>query len=405
VLLLVLALLATACVGGQGSEGEDYAPRASIETSPPPTPLASGAWAAQNQAGAGRVDRADAVADARRFDIIVSLPSTYRRQVAAMKAANPQLVLLALVSATLAGHDLSPSALPRNWYLRDELGHRVRSNGLWIPQYLMDPSAPGWIRDRVRTCRRALHLSGYAGCMVDVLGLAPLDPNYVSGLPVDPATGEVWTNGKWLETTSHLAAEVKAHVAGAVVVGNGLMSGPRYFDPSAPTSQILEGVDGGVAEAWLRGAWQPLARYPTEEQWKQSVDMLADVEHRGKELLVLTKAWAAGTAAEKDAWHEFALASFLLGENARTFFSFSSGFNGDPTAADPMWGIQLGSPTGAYTQIDNAYMRSFQNGLVLVNPTLVATTVPLDHTYVTMRGTSVKMVTLEPHTAEILTRA
>ena len=358
-------------------------------------------WAPENEAGNHTVSRTEAVAEAKRFDVIVALRSTYRSHVGAMKAANPDLVLLAYMNGTFAQRSQG-KAYPARWYMRNRWGKKIRSTG--YGNYLMKFHRAGWINDRKAACARAISYSGYDGCMLDMLGTAPLDPGYLTSLPIHPRTGKVWTRAQWLDGTSMLAGSVKRAVAPRAVLGNGIGNGPRYFAAGAGSERILSGIDGGLAEAFIRASRDGIRKYRTERAWRQDVDMLVDAGARGDPILALTKAWVTGTAAQKRAWHRYALASFLLGSDGRSRFSFSSGRDRDPTRDHPWWKVELGAPTGRYGKADGVYQRSFTNGKVLVNPTDRTFTVWLGGPYVDLRGTVRTSVTLGPHDAEILTR-
>jgi hypothetical protein len=358
-------------------------------------------WAPENEAGDHSVSRSEAVAEARRFDVIVALRWTYRAHVGAMKAANPDLVLLAYMNGTFAQRS-QRRAYPAAWYMRNRSGKKVTSKG--FGNYLMKFGHPGWIQDRRRECAAAISYSGYDGCMLDMLGTAPLSPGYLTSLPINPRTGKVWTTAQWLAGTSGLAGSVKRAVAPRTVLGNGIGNGPRYFAAGAASERILEGIDGGLAEAFIRASRSGIRKYRTERAWRQDVEMLVDAGARGDPILALTKTWVPGTAAQKRAWHRYALASFLLGSDGRSRFSFSPGRERDPTRDHPWWKVDLGAPTGRYGKADGVYQRSFTKGKVLVNPTDRTFTVWLGGPYVDLRGKVRTSVTLGPHDAEILTR-
>jgi hypothetical protein len=386
-------------IGGPGQDTcVGWEEQSECEALFPPVGPVLAVWAPANEGTFG-VTRAEAVDIAGRFGAIVALPGTFRDHVAAMKAANPRLILLAYMNGSFAQRDQG-SAYPESWYARDADGNKLQSKN--FGNWLMDVSNPGWITDRATTCRSLIASTGYDGCMLDMLGTAPLDPGYLTGLPIDPSTGKVWTARDWLDATSDLAATVKVAVAPGIVTGNGLGSGPRYFDPDHPSAVLLRGMDGGLAEAWIRTAGQGIATYRSVSAWKQDVDMLAAAGAGRTPVLTLTKVWVDGTKAEKNAWHEFALASFLLGTDGRSFFSFSYSSSSDPTAGHPWWTLDLGSPTGPYSDAGGYYQRRFTSGLVLVNPGDGTYTVDLDGTYVTVWGKEVTSVTLYPHKGKVL---
>ena len=112
------------------------------------------------------------------------------------------------------------------------------------------------------------------------------------------------------------------------------------------------------------------------------------------------------TQAQKDAWHQYSLASFLLGNTGTSFFTFSYAEGNDPTATYGLWTTELGAPVEAYRKSNGTYQRRFANGLVLVNPTSSTVRVPVSGTYRDLSGASVtSSATLSPHSGTILRKA
>jgi hypothetical protein len=118
----------------------------------------------------------------------------------------------------------------------------------------------------------------------------------------------------------------------------------------------------------------------------------------------MTKAWAAGSSAHKRRLHEFALASFLLGDDGGNRFTFSYGQGTDPTRNHRWAAVDLGGPLGRYAKVGGVYRRSFARGLVLVNPGTSTQRVTLPSTYRSLSGEAVTRVVLRPHRARILTQ-
>jgi hypothetical protein len=347
---------------------------------------------------AGHVKIAEAVARAHRFRVIAAHPWTYRGDVQAMRQAEPDLVLLAYVNGALAQRSQG-TTYPPTWYLRDAAGRKVRS--LDWGNYLMDPRNPGWIADRVDRCRHLIQESGFDGCLVDMLGTAPIHEGYVTAAPIDAETGDPWTPDAWLAATASLGSAVRQGNPSASVVGNGLGNGVRFFDREAPSEQILTGVDGGIAEAWLRTAGEPVDRYPDVQSWRKSVDMLQATD---KTVFVEVKVWTRSTEPQTAAWRHFALASFLLGNGGTSYFAFSGARAENGVAPDVLTvGSRLGAPIGSYEESDGLYQRSFARGKVVVNPSDRSSTIDLGADYRDDAGTVVRSLTLGPHSAAILT--
>jgi hypothetical protein len=359
-------------------------------------------WAAENMGRDHTHTRAEAIRAAKRFDVIVATKYAYRYHVRAMKKANPDLVLLVYLNGTFA-QKTQGSTFPEDWYSRDANGDKIRSKA--YGNYLMDPSERGWVRSRIRTCVGFLRVSRYDGCFVDMLGTAPLEPGYLTGSPINPATGEPWTPRRWLWATGALGASVRSVVAPAPVVGNGLRSGSYYFSSSQPSRRLLRKLDGGAAESWMRTAWQSVDVWPTTSSWRRNVDMLVNAGARGKTVLTLTELWATATDAQRAQWHRFALGSFLLGDDGHSYFSFSGSRTADPTKAMALWRIELGTPRGDYFKRSGVFRRRFTRGKVVVNPTTDTYRVRLGGAYIDESGNRRRWVRLGPHEAEVLIEA
>src|SRR6185312_9062449 len=185
---------------------------------------------------------------ANRFDLITFNPAQLGGYASAMKAANPNLKLYVYLNGTVDSSMLS----------HDARGRVVASHG--YGNYLADPGDPNWVSYVQQSCAKLLSGTVYDGCYLDMLGTAPLWPGYTTGLPINPATGQVWTKLDWLNATSALAARV-ASFTGKPVLGNGIGNGPRYFAPGAPSKLLLSGATGVSAETWTRQAGAPLTRF------------------------------------------------------------------------------------------------------------------------------------------------
>jgi hypothetical protein len=343
--------------------------------------------------------RSEAVATAKAFDVIVAVHGAYRGLVDDMRAANPDLVILVYLNGTFAQQN-QRGAFPRRWYARTRGGEKIRSRG--YGNYLMLPSRPGWV-DHVRDrCARFRRVGPYDGCFVDMLGTSPLDRGYLTGRPINPATGKVWTKPQWLKATSAVATKVRIRISPHLVAANGLRNGQTYFGSNAPSERLLRAVDGACAESWMRVATQRVRDWPTVRRWKKNVNMLRDAGQQGKSVLVLTKLWVRATEAQKKRWHRFALASFLLGDNGRSYFFFTASRDRDPTRGHPWWNRELGDPLGSYVRVGGVFQREFEKGRVLVNPTNRRISIDLGSFYVDLSGTRIQRVTLGPHGAEVL---
>jgi hypothetical protein len=312
-----------------------------------------------------------------------------------MKTANPSLQLYVYAKGAFT-YDAN---LPEVAYSHDATGKRIKS--IDFGTYLLNPLAPEALANQILRAGDLLRSSGYDGVFLDTLGPAAINPGFVTSLPVDPRTGQVWTASDWVKATAALAGGVQAAL-GVPVIGNGLRDGRNYFDNSTNALITIGGLDGAMAEAWLRGATSPITTYPKETVWKQNVDAIIDAGTLGASFMAVTKLWTDGTQAQKDAWYEFAVASFMLANDGKGYLSFSY-TPGDATVDYPLAHLYFGPPAGPYAKVDGVYQRSFMRGRVLVNPTPSTFTIALGGTYHTLDGTPVTSVTLGPDSAELLT--
>jgi hypothetical protein len=356
-------------------------------------------WAADFMAGSVTPSRARALSQARHFDMIAALKGTYADHVDAMKKANPDLVLMVYLNGVMAQAG-EGSAFPDSWYLRDGRGNKIRTNG-W-GNYLMDPTKTGWVDATVKRCESFLDYSGYDGCFLDVLGAAPLSPGYVSGLPIDPSTGKVFGKRAWLAATTKLADAVRRKISPAPVYGNGLANGPTYFSKVSPRT-LLGGLDGGMAESFVRDAYAPVGSYRSSGLWRQDANLLRDVASRGDVGLAITKVWSSAGLRQTRAVQRYAMATFLLGyKPGMSYYSFRDDHG--LTRWRSVWGRSIGSPTGAYRKVGDSYVREFSGGVVVVNPTGSKDHVQLGGRY-RRAGSTVSRVTVRAHRASILVEA
>lgn len=340
----------------------------------------------------------EAVTIAQEFDVIAAQASVFPKYVAAMKVANPNLRIVAYINGTF---DLSSSgtSYPASWYETSSAGARIRSA---FGNYLLDPGLASWEQAVAAQCTAAITRSHYDGCFVDTLGTAPLDAGYVTGLPMNPSTHATWSAADWLTATAAIAAAVQSANPGAIVIANGLANGAKYFSTSGATSALLGPTAAAMAELWLRAPGAGVTQFPSLTKWQANVDMLVDAESHGQSVLTTTKLWVTATAAQQAQWHKFALASFLLGADGLSYFSFLENHTNTGLVQDYAWDhVNIGAPLGPYTQNGSIFERSFTNGIVAVNPTTTAATITFGSTYTNLDETEVTSETLAPDTGDV----
>lgn len=361
-------------------------------------------YAATNMASDQTVTAQQAVDIATRFNVIVATKRTFAPYAVAMRAANPSLRLLAYQNGAFAQSN-QPTSYPDSWYARSAGGAKVRSRG--FGNYLMNIGSSAWGQSAAQECAANLVKSGYDGCYLDMLGTAPLSPSYVNAVPINTATGAVWTAGDYLAATGAIVAEVKAQNPGVVVAGNGLGSGARYYNKAGGSSMsLLLALDAAHSEIWLRSPHQSLTKFKPESAWLRDVSMIADAGARGRVVLATTKTWISGTSSQIEAWHRYTVASFLLATNGQSYLNFlPSKAMAGITSDNAYDRVDVGTPLGPFAKTGGVYQRTFTKGLALVNPTTTRVTVPLPQPMSTLDGSIVTTLIMAPNTGEVLTAA
>jgi hypothetical protein len=339
-----------------------------------------------------------AVALAKEFDLIAAQANVFPKYISAMKAAKPNLRIVAYVNGMF---DLTSggTAYPSSWYAHDAKGARIRST---FGNYLLNPGNAAWAQSVAKQCSDAISKSRYDGCFLDTLGTAPLDPGYVSGIPIDPATGKAWTLTQWIQATSTVAKTVQTANPNAIVMDNGLADGQKYYNPSGSTEPLIAATHVAMVELWLRSDGTPANKFKSETEWLQDVNMLINAQAQGFWIATTTKLWVSASAAQQSAWEKYSLASFLMAANGKAYLSFM------PTRANsgliydsPLEHLAIGTPTDTFKKVGGVYERTFTNGLAAVNVSGTPVTLSLGGMFKDLAGRMVSSEILAPNSGDV----
>lgn len=383
--------------------------------------IEGGGW--PNHTTQQAVDRATA-----GFDALIAQMGVYKKDVAAMKAANPNIELFAYAN----GSHTSNPAFPENWYMHDGAGIRVRSAPPWDMNFTMDPrlgigptatingitadSWSEWIRKRIVEIEAE---SGYDGIYIDELGTGSLTSRD-DGIewPIDPRTGLDWTKDDYMVDVGVFLADITGALSSPVWV-NGLGTGFRFFGKLPWQTQLAEGptksllaADGAAAELYIRGPGQGIDTYGgnpnhIQDWWRTELQMTLDA---GSKLITLTKTWVNCTVAQQDRWHRYALTTALIGDPGLHFY-FTPKRATTVTPYHPFWAHQkrLGAPSAPFVPLDNGmYRRQFVKGFSIVNPTNGPLPVTMGANGTLLGGMPVEknlVVTIPAHDGQVFVRA
>ncbi|GAA4678012.1 putative glycoside hydrolase [Nocardioides nanhaiensis] len=337
-------------------------------------------WAPLYMANDHEYTRAESERLAKRFDLVAAVPFGLADHSAAMRRVNPDLTLLAYSNATLGDPD-DVRGLPEAAFAHTAGGARIKAPA-W-GTYLMQPDNAQWRAKADSICREKADLGGFDGCLVDMLTLGIYAKGEATGQPAEPGTNRTWSQAEYRDHMIKLAADLRRRSPDLVQVGNMIENSYRYWESDVPSRPLVASSPSAQMEDFLRGAHDGAGEFPTVAEWRKNVQVITDMEASGKIGLFTTKVWSGSRAIAKQ-WQSYAMASFLMGANGKSFFAFTK--SRDKRGASQTQGEypmpnNLGLPQGAMQETGNgAFIREFANGAAVVNPTRESVRVDLGRT-------------------------
>ena len=173
---------------------------------------------------------------------------------------------------------------------------------------------------------------------------------------------------------------------------------------------FLNPIDGAMREGFISRAGSF-----SESQWVAVIDQLKDISDTRKKI-ELVQATNDDNLSDADAWDDamYQFASFLIGKGPWAYFNYTYGFGSwyQKFVYFDFYKTDIGSPYEDYHlrgNIDgaNIYEREFEKVLVLVNPSdaTIAPTINLGTEYVTLSGSIVSIIQLEPKSGIVLKKS
>jgi hypothetical protein len=364
----------------------------------------AGAFGSTSAAGHLRVaiDSASHTADfsptAARGGVVI-LHEWERSKMLSLKAANPALKVLMYKNLSFmqtrdAGGNASTgittqdAASHPSWFLLNTSGARI-SPGNYGYLYAGDIGDRGyqeqWAADVLK------RLDGWDGVFVD-------DTN-----PTMRHHYDVTKVAKYPSDAAYSAATGSAlSVIGPKLMAAGKRVIPNFGSWSGYRSTVdpwLAYVSGGMEEQFGKWGTTSDVGYVTGNGWERQLGALKATQAAGKTFLAITHSVPTDAAAARYGW-----ATMLLGGYGRANFQLSADYTNSPTYF-PEYGYDIGDGTAAEVkETSGVHRRTFQRGLVLVNPTTVSVAVTFGGTYSGSGLTKATRATMAPHTALVLTR-
>jgi hypothetical protein len=185
-------------------------------------------------------------------------------------------------------------------------------------------------------------------------------------VPIDPATGQAYTDTEYLANSVLMLDADKAALGSEYLAFNGLINGPTYIRDSDILATST--ANAGVSELFLRSPTSSVTAYPPATTVQDSLQMMASMAASGKAFLGWTKVWSAGTSGQIAQWEQFDLGVYLLGQQPGSYLDFMPSKSADNTGCSySNLEDQLGAPLGPYQVSGSVYSRPFQDGSVTVN--------------------------------------
>lgn len=323
---------------------------------------------------------ADIVELARRYQKISDAQTGFTaEQMARLREIRPEIQITRYLNLSAVHSPLQIEAALRHhpdWVMRDKHGNPLPS--LWgTGGLLMRPNSEGWRDHLFQKASQYIITMGYDGIMGDVvLMCGKLGEDFIG---INTETNRPYTTEEYRNHQLWLIRAVKAAIRAIYgehgLVLNSVLRGFFYFKEK-PYS-FLDAADGVVAEGFRGSTHWPLERHLSETAWLANIEMMRDVQSRGKAIVVVVKVTKKVadqyTSQQLEDWERFWYCTFLLGLKDSAYYTASIT---DPTTRggkmalfNPHHETDLGEPLGEFYKTAKGYGRKFERAWVYVDLT------------------------------------
>ena len=318
---------------------------------------------------------ADIVELARRYRVISDAQTGFTaEQRARLREIRPGIQISRYMSMAAVFSPLKIQLILTNhpdWVMRDASGNPVPSRAT-PGGLMMDPKSEGW-RDYILDRAILFMQQGYDGIMGDaVLMCGKLGWDFIG---INTETDRPYTTEEYRCHQLELVKAVKSAIGEGNLVLNSVWRGSFYFRQEP--YPFVDAADGVVAEGFRGGINWSLGSHLSDVSWLANLEMMRDVQARGKAIVAVVKVTKAVTEGyrpgELERWEKFWYCTFLLGLGDSAFYVASIS---DPTVRGgktalfyPHHEIDLGKPINEFWKTGSGYRRGFEWGSVLVNLT------------------------------------
>jgi len=328
----------------------------------------------------------------------VVLQSWETRRMQELKAKNPSLEVLVYKNFSFAAEKKSTSTSTgvskqeaeanSDWFLKNTAGEPISSDGYkWL--WAMDVGNPAYQQRWADNVIGEVTAQGWDGVFLD-------DVNPTMKYSTDESQVAKYPN----DATYSAATESALAYIGPRIQGAGKLAIANFATwVEYPNVQNgwLKYVNGALDEMFVKWGRNAGEGYRPESQWTRQLEEVKYAASQGKQFIGFTQGASGETQAAR-----FGFGTVLLGTNGTASYAFTPNYTSETWM--PEYEYALGAPTAAETRDGNGvHRRSFEKGLVLVNPTGSTQTVSFGGTYSGSGLSNATGATMEPHSALILT--
>ena len=315
-----------------------------------------------------------------------------------LKAASPSTKVLVYKNLAFSGPGNGSDATastgvaageaPEAWFLKNTSGKKFTSEGYeWL--WAMDIGSPAYQQRWYENVIGEVEAQGWDGVFIDDANASikyAYDPAKVAKYPNDAAYAAAMESA-----LAYIGPKIQAR--GKLAIGNFAM----WVEAQRTYNHWLGYLSGGLDEMfvkWGRGAGEG---YRPAYQWQSQVEEAEYAAAQDKIFIGFTQGAVGETQAAR-----YGYASVLLGGDGSASYAFTPNYTEETWL--PEYEYEIGNATGGETEdADGVHRRSFEGGLVLVNPTESAQTVSFGGTYSGSGLEGATGATMPAHSALVLT--
>jgi Hypothetical glycosyl hydrolase family 15 len=275
-----------------------------------------------------------------------------------------------------------------DWFLKNLAGEPISSDGYkWL--WAMDVGNPAYQQRWADNVIAEVQAQGWDGVFLDDVNPTmkySTDETQVAKYPSDAAYSAATESA-----LAYIGPRIQA--SGKLAIANFA----TWVEYTSTQNNWLKYVSGALDEMFVKWGRNSGEGYRSESQWTRQLEEVKYAAAQGKQFIGFTQGSSGETQAAR-----FGFGTVLLGTNGTASYAFTPDYTGETWL--PEYDYDLGAPTAAETRDSNGvHRRSFEKGLVLVNPTSSNQTVSFGGTYSGSGLTNATGATMPPKTALVLT--